>query len=195
MQRSLVLAGVSTLVMATYGLTAASKPQSVRTRQSTTATVQDQRECPVTAPNGLTPPGERRSPSHHGNGALWTQLWPNGTVVFRPGGPGFVLTDGSLQMKFPWWRGVPGSLRIDGRRVDAPAPPLRARIPSGYSGSFQATGLVFPTPGCWEVTGRVGEASLTFVVVVVKIGGGPVQNGLPQVAAQQRMHPAALRDL
>jgi hypothetical protein len=72
---------------------------------------------------------------------------------------------------------------------------LRAHIPSGYSGSFQATRLVFPTPGCWEVTGRVGEASLTFVVVVVKIGEGPVQNGLPQVAAQQRMHPAALRDL
>jgi hypothetical protein len=33
------------------------------------------------------------------------------------------------------------------------------------------------------------------VVVVVKIGEGPVQNGLPQAAAQQRMHPAALPDL
>jgi len=106
------------------------------------------------------------------------------------------LTDGSLQMKFPWWRGVRGSLTIDGRRLDAPGSRLRARIPSGYRDSgFQATGLIFPTPGCWEVTGRVGEASLTFVVVVVKIGEGPVQNGLPQAAAEQRIRPAAPRDL
>jgi hypothetical protein len=38
---------------------------------------------------------------------------------------------------------------------------------------FKRTGLIFPTKGCWEVTGRVGEANLTFVTVVVKIGDGP----------------------
>ena len=27
-------------------------------------------------------------------------LWPNGTIVFRPGGPGFVTPNGSLGMKF-----------------------------------------------------------------------------------------------
>ena len=108
--------------------------------------------CTVTEPNGQMPPGEGASGGHYGNGELWTVLWPEGTVVFRPGGPGFVLTDGSLQMKFPWWRAVPGLLTINGRRLDAPAPPLRAYIPSGYSASgFQATSLIFPTPGCWEV--------------------------------------------
>lgn len=38
---------------------------------------------------------------------------------------------------------------------------------------FQATYLVFPTPGCWEITGGVGDARLTFVVLVKKIGAGP----------------------
>jgi hypothetical protein len=41
------------------------------------------------------------------------------------------------------------------------------------SPGFHATALIFPTAGCWEVTGRVGDASLTFVVEVEKIGNGP----------------------
>jgi len=103
-----------------------------------------------------------------------TNLWPDGTVVFKPGGAGFVEEDGSLSMKFPWTRYVKGQLTIDGRRLDGPSPPLRAHIPSGYGDTgFQATGLTFPTPGCWEVTGHVGNGHLTFVTRVVKIGDGP----------------------
>lgn len=129
----------------------------------------DTESCAVTKPNGSTPTGERPSPSLHGNGSLWTGLWPDGTVVFKPGGPGFVLEDGSLAMKFWWWRGVKGKLTIEGRRLDGGAPPLGARIPDGYGDiGFQATSLIFPTVGCWEVTGRVGDASLTFVTRVVK---------------------------
>jgi hypothetical protein len=72
-------------------------------------------------------------------------------------------------MKFWWWRGVPGKLRITGRRLDAPAPPVRASIPEGYGDiGFQATALIFPTVGCWQVTGKVGESRLTFVTLVVK---------------------------
>jgi hypothetical protein len=37
----------------------------------------------------------------------------------------------------------------------------------------QGTYLVFPTPGCWEITGRLGDAKLTFVLLVEKIGDGP----------------------
>ena len=181
MLMSFVLAGVLALLMVPRALTAPPMSQLVPAPQGHLP------ECPATIANGETPPGEQRSAGHHGNRMLWTVLWPEGTVVFRPGGSGFVLADGALQMKFPWWRGVPGPLTIEGRRIDASAPPLRAHIPNGYSGSFQATSLIFPTPGCWEVTGRAGNASLTFVLAVVKIGDGPVQNGLPQVA-QQRMH-------
>ena len=64
--------------------------------------------CDVTVPNGRTPPSESPSAGFHGNGALWTGLWRDGTVLFEPGGPGFVLADGSLKMKFPWFRAVEG---------------------------------------------------------------------------------------
>ncbi len=129
--------------------------------------------CPVTHPNGArftaSPAG-----GNHGNEVLVTALWPEGKVVFKPGGAGFVLKDSSLSMKWPWWRKVSGRLVIEGRRLDGFAPPLRAGIPKGYGEiGFQATGLIFPAPGCWEVTGRVEDASLTFVTLVVKIGNGP----------------------
>jgi hypothetical protein len=92
--------------------------------------------------------------------------------VFEPKGSGFIRPDGSLLMKWPWWRGARGKLSIEGRRLDAPAPPLRSAIPDGYGDAgFQATALNFPTEGCWEVTGKVGEAGLTFVTLVVKVGG------------------------
>jgi hypothetical protein len=129
--------------------------------------------CPVTLPNGRGLP--RDTPGgNHGNGALATSLWPGGGVVtFKPGGPGCVDEDGALGMKWPWWRGIPGDLSIEGRRLDGEAPPLRAHIPCCYAGPFQSSGLLFPTPGCWEVTGRVGDASLSFVTLVTKVGDGP----------------------
>ena len=91
-------------------------------------------------------------------------------MIFARDGPGFVLPDGSFEMKWPWQRGVSGKLTIEGRRLDAPAPPLRADIPEGYGDSgFQSTALIFPTQGCWEVTGIVGNAQLTFVTLVVQV--------------------------
>jgi hypothetical protein len=62
--------------------------------------------------------------------SVW--LRRDGTIVFRPGGPGFVLPDGALAMKFPWERGVRGQLTIKGHRLDGSAPPLRANIRRGY---------------------------------------------------------------
>jgi hypothetical protein len=133
--------------------------------------------CDVTTPNGIAAGAEQPEPGSYGNRQVSVGpfgLWPDGTVVFKPGGAGFITRDGSLGMKFGWQRGIRGQLRIEGRRLDAPSPPLRAEVPSGYGDvGFQATSLLFSTPGCWEVTGRVGDASLTFVTMVVKIGDGP----------------------
>ena len=136
--------------------------------------------CDVTVPNRRNTSVGQPSREVHGNGMLSVWLgWPDGTVVFKPGGVGFVLPDGSLSMKFGWQRGVRGALMIDGHRLDAVSPPLRANIPRGYGDiGFQSTALIFPTPGCWEVTGHVGDASLTFVTRVVKIGEGPVSRKL-----------------
>jgi hypothetical protein len=57
----------------------------------------DTSACLVTKANGNPPPGLQPSALFYGNGALWTVLWPDRTVVFRPGGSGFALPDGSLE--------------------------------------------------------------------------------------------------
>lgn len=129
--------------------------------------------CPVTRPNGDMPPGSG-NPEYiggYGNDALWTNvwMWGEGPVQVQPDPdePGRTWGPG----KWAWYRYVSGQLTIEGRRLDGPAPPLEAHIPDGYGNlGFQVSGLDFPTPGCWEVTGRVGEDSLTFVVLVELAG-------------------------
>jgi len=134
-------------------------------------------DCAVTTPNGIAAGEDQRDRGSYGNAKVSVGpfgLWPDGTVVFEPGGAGFVTRDGSLGMKFGWRRGVSGQLTIEGRRIDALAPPLRSEVSNGYGASgFQATYVIFPTPGCWEVTGRVGDATVTFITRVVQIGIGP----------------------
>jgi len=77
-------------------------------------------------------------------------------------------------MKFGWGRRRNGSLKLEG--LDGQAPAMRSSIPNSYCGSgSQSTALIFPTPGCWEVTGRVGNGSLTFVTLMEKIGEGPTR--------------------
>jgi len=125
-------------------------------------------DCPITPPSGGVPPGETRwGDFYHGEDGLWVGHY--GTVIFEAGGPGMVGSDGSLSMKFMWWRPEKGApLSIDGRRLDASAAPLGASIPYGYQGQhFQATSLSFPSQGCWEVTGRSGDATLRFVTLVL----------------------------
>lgn len=131
--------------------------------------------CAVTRPNGAVRPDRPPAADGYGNKALWTLLWPEGRVVFEPGGPGFVLPDGSLGIKWAWLPLVDGELSIDGRCLDRPAPPLRATINEAQDehGRFFPSYLIFSTPGCWQVTGHIGGASLTFVTRVIKEGDGP----------------------
>lgn len=128
-------------------------------------------DCPTTLPNGRTPPGETATRSHHGNGELFTALWPEGEITFHPSGPGEIRPDGSLAMKFPWWRGegIRGPIEVSGRRLDRRGSGVTAEMPAGYGDTgFQASALVFPSEGCWEVTARVGDAELSFVVEVLR---------------------------
>lgn len=137
----------------------------------------------MTVPNGSSPPGEGSSPEHHGDGKLWTSLDPQGTFVVAPRsaseylGPGGEIAvdgvlgpDGSVGIKAPWWRGseVRGRLRLQAQRLDGPALAVdRVVPPAGYGlTGFQATGLSLPTTGCWQVTGSVGTATLTFITLV-----------------------------
>jgi hypothetical protein len=136
--------------------------------------------CDVTAPNGVMPGSAEPQKGIHGNRLLAVGpfgLWPNGTVVFKPGGAGFQTSDGSLVMKFGWTLGREGRLVVTGHRLDGHAPPLQSSIkPTDNLPHFYPSYLIFPTPGCWEVNAQIGDvedSKLTFVTRVVKIGNGP----------------------
>jgi hypothetical protein len=72
--------------------------------------------CSVITPNEVGLTGQPSS-GNYGNGSLASSVPREGKVVFKPGGPGCVGQDGSLWMKWPWWRGVRGALRVEGRRI------------------------------------------------------------------------------
>ena len=125
--------------------------------------------CNPTQPNGDTPSGEEAAPGFYGNGRLYTSgLSHNGIRA----DPGSVAADGSIGLKFAWWRalgvGAAGDLQIVGHELNTNAT-IVATIPDGYDQYFQATGITFPTEGCYEITARSGDAALTFVVKVVKV--------------------------
>jgi hypothetical protein len=132
--------------------------------------IADAESCPVTKP-GTAPAeiGDRLfgSANAFGNSGLWVGGLGSDGVISAD--PRFVESDGSIGWKLGWWRIVSGTLMISGRRLDAPAPPLRASVPDGYGPQgFQASGVYFSTEGCWEVTGTVGTSELTFVTFVLR---------------------------
>lgn len=172
-----LLAVVLVLVVAGCGDDAVGRPDAAETR------------CAATVANGSVPPGERGGAFHHGNRALWTVLPGDGRVVGladmadlvhpavrRSVGNatfGSLGRGGSTSAKFPWWWGGSGPkprLTITGERLDGLAAPLRLDgTPGSGEPDFWASGIVFPTAGCWRVTGAAGDASLTFVVRVVAL--------------------------
>jgi hypothetical protein len=104
---------------------------------------------------------------NHGNGVLWVWLNPEQFIVPESD----VRKDGSIEIKFGWWRGIPGKFSISGRRLDASAPPLRYSTPPVESYGefgFLPSGLIFPADGYWEITGHINDQRLTFVVHVIK---------------------------
>ena len=127
--------------------------------------------CVPTKPTGGTPPGENPAESSlvYTDGRLYTILWPNGEILATPD---VVEPDGTIDMKFPWWRaageGAAGDLQITGHEINTGAT-ISASIPSGYGQRFQATVILFPTEGCYEVTAKSSEALLTFVTKVTKV--------------------------
>jgi hypothetical protein len=165
---------------ATAPATAPPRPSSTSTPTSTTEgatstatasalTMGDAKDCPVTRP-GTAPADIGRDLFGWGMAFGNSDLWVGGLGVdgVITAGSQFVESDGSIGWKLGWYRLLPGDLTITGRRLDAPAPPLRASVPDGYGTiHFQASGVWFPTEGCWQVTGHLGRSELTFVTFVV----------------------------
>jgi hypothetical protein len=131
--------------------------------------------CPVTIPNGSTPPGARPSPGHHGNGRLWTVMPLDGNLLVtnkRPGPPGttagYVHRDGSISVKWPWWgiKSAGRRLIVTGRRRGSSRVRILARIRARRTRHFWASVLRFQSRGCWHVTARARRARLSLVVSV-----------------------------
>ena len=110
--------------------------------------------CPVT--------GEGR----YGNGFLSVLLPADGVLVARRD------PDGTLFQKLGWQPHRPflDSLTVRGERLDAPGEMRVIAVRWGYAsngvGSW-ASAVDFPSEGCWRITGRVGDISLSYVVKVV----------------------------
>jgi hypothetical protein len=173
MPRSQPIAAVVALIAAGAGCSRDSAPisaaQERRTEPAREAETRLVAGCRVTLPGGDVPAVD----FNYGNGALGAAIWPEGTLVAGelPDGSAWaeIEPDGSITAKIGWFRADGGRLTVQGERLDAAAPPLRADVPDGYGASgFQPTLLTFPTVGCWKVTGSAGGASLTFVVRVTK---------------------------
>jgi hypothetical protein len=73
---------------------------------------------------------------------------------------------GSNGNKVGWIRPRGTQLVVMGRRLDAQAAAAEIDIPCCYGGRFQASGIMFPSEGCWEISARAGESELRFVTRV-----------------------------
>jgi len=109
-----------------------------------------------------------------GSRALWTMIGRDGEVWAQsalPRGPG------GLTQKLFWWSAdripqddlVP-DITVTGKRLDGPGtfefgPGTNA---SADFGPAMLVGVEFPTPGCWEVTGRYRDAVLSYVVLITE---------------------------
>ena len=158
--------------------TASALPAKVAPASATAAEVA-RGGCPITRPPEPRfeppPPHSRDAPSPgefwYGSESLWTAVPGNGLWSDLPHNP-----EGYTQ-KLAWWREgyswteePQPKLTVSGRRLDTPAPPLKAsRATNAFTpeiGSVMLVGVDFPTPGCWEITGRYADAELSFVVQV-----------------------------
>jgi len=132
--------------------------------------------CPITTPQNpsFVPPAPYdllgfEGEFWYGSDSLWTAVRRNGIWEALPHNPG-----GYTQKVFWWrdgyvWNQEPEpELVVTGERLDAQAAPLQASKATNASasdiGSAMLVGVDLPTLGCWKITGKSGDAELSFVV-------------------------------
>src|SRR5689334_16035913 len=165
-----VVAGLTIQLLILASNTKAQTPQL--------ATIAAPSTCHVTKPNGrkvpwqtFEPPGPRQSAfwqynEWHGNKAESTFLPRNGVMVFQSG-RNITLVDGTLVTKFMWFK-VRKPLTLEGHRLDGNAPPAWVRLALDADDALlQPSQVGFPTPGCWQITSRVGHETLKIVLWIV----------------------------
>jgi hypothetical protein len=68
--------------------------------------------------------------------------------------------------KVLWIRPAGTDLVVSARRLDGESGEFEVEIPCCYPTGFQASGLRFSEPGCWEISAKAGNNYLTFVTRV-----------------------------
>lgn len=123
--------------------------------------------CSVTEPGWVKPPEDSAVSGTPEYGYYWVNedrsIWASAWWTDQDEK---YLRAGEEGVKVGWFRPAGAELIITGQRIDSEAPPLEAHVPCCYPTRFQATGLYFPTEGCWEITATAADSVLTFVTWV-----------------------------
>lgn len=121
--------------------------------------------CPVTRPQPTPPLPEAMrqllngsTTEAYGSGQLW--------VLVPTWEPNAAHYQGRLSSKIGWFVGVPGPLQGAARRLDGSARQtgrLDAPHQQTIAPRMQASSLIVPAEGCWEVAARVADQTLVFI--------------------------------
>lgn len=141
--------------------------------------------CPRTVGRTALEPPLPKSENWYGSEALAVQLPPAGTWPTTASGA-------LIAVKLLWWSagfrsGMESNLNVtirelSGAKVTAAiSKPTNAHAAS-LGGWTMLTGIDFPQPGCWEITGRYLGQSLSFVVETVNVASGAQQAVAPDRA-------------
>lgn len=134
-------------------------------QESAEIVANDPHSCPVAEPEWVTPPDDTAVSSApvasdyyiNEDRTILASAW-----FFEE----YALVVGERGNKMGWFRPAGETLEISGQRLDAEASPMEASVPCCYPTQFQATGLMFPTAGCWQVDAQAADKALSFVVWV-----------------------------
>ena len=134
--------------------------------------------CPRTTGHKAVGPPLPKSGNWYGSEALAVQLPQTGTwPTTAPGA--------QISVKLFWWSagfrpGMESNLNVTIKELSGA--PVTAEISkptnasaSSLGGSTMLTGIHFPQPGCWEITGQYLGQSLSFVVETVQPASGAQQ--------------------
>jgi hypothetical protein len=107
---------------------------------------------------------------YYGEDGLYITLGPPDALVRRIPSDSVLVSDtGAISEKFVWYRqgNAEGELSISVQPADGRTHPTEPEvsIPGGYGTSgVQASGIAFPGPGCWEITGASGGVTITVII-------------------------------
>jgi len=115
-----------------------------------------------------TPFSQQRPPDPHT--ASFSEWWYEGDGLWAGLAPPYEgrWFAGEPALKVLWYSEAAGELQIIGKRLDGSSGVLSAEIPSGYEEvAYQPSAILVSEPGCWAVTGSVGERQLRVVAEVL----------------------------